>query len=470
MNDVQLLELIAETDLYGFDSPLPESTWSRAVAFREIERRIGMDTRDTMRESQRTDEAATGSAAPGGPRRRWSAAWVAALAFVVVLGIVGAVIAAVNLGGGEDVAAEPEEPRFGIESALETTDAYLVAETSGDLDGALALMTPELREGLGGYVEQLITYQQAAEVIVSVEECAASGDTTEVVVECPRASTSYLDRTVAAPGTESILTVTVTPDGIARIFEAPTESASDPVFDRFQEWMDGTHPQDALLLSSMFAWPSVARAEQAGETVVRYADEYAAYLVANGCSYDTTCTPFGVDGALLTAESYLAAERAGDVDAALALLTAELRAGLGAEIERRLILIPAAGWTRTPEECTGSGDATEVAVECVGRWVDPLYSAVGAAGFETTVTMRVTPEGIAEIFEDATDNPSFVILPFKAWLRGTHPEAVDAVGGFLEWSSVEAADASAAVVLTYADEYAAFLEVNGCAYDEPCTP
>jgi hypothetical protein len=223
--------------------------------------------------------------------RRWSGALVGAAAFVVVLVVVGAVIAAVTLTGDDDVAAPSDEVVFGVESALSTADTYLAAEAGGDLDGALALMTPQLREGLGGYTEQLIAYQDAVELDIANGDCTATGGSSEVLVECMRQSSSYLDRAVGAPGLDSIVTMTVAPEGIARIFEAPAEGSADAVFEWFHQWMIDAYPEDALLLLSMFDWPSVERAQLAGRTIQQYADEYAAYLDANSCRWDEPCVP-----------------------------------------------------------------------------------------------------------------------------------------------------------------------------------
>ena len=108
MNDDQVLEKLSETDLYAADTLMPVSAWSREAALSEIERRTGMDTRDTTSGKETppgvSDERKP-SARPSTPerlmketgRRRWSGALVGAAAFAVVV-IVGVAILLASKG------------------------------------------------------------------------------------------------------------------------------------------------------------------------------------------------------------------------------------------------------------------------------------------------------------------------------------------------------------------------------------
>ncbi len=94
MNDNQLLERLAAANAYGDDSAVPEKVWTRDLALREIERRMGMT--QTTRKTQPTE-------APR-PRRPRLLAAVAAFAAVVAIG--GVVLLAVNLGGDQPPASD----------------------------------------------------------------------------------------------------------------------------------------------------------------------------------------------------------------------------------------------------------------------------------------------------------------------------------------------------------------------------
>lgn len=95
MNDDQLLlEHLAATDACPPKAPLPEEAWTRDVALAEIERRVGMQTRE------RTQQVP--------PEYRTSRGWlVAAAAFIVVLAVGTATLFWLTRGGGPEVVDEP---------------------------------------------------------------------------------------------------------------------------------------------------------------------------------------------------------------------------------------------------------------------------------------------------------------------------------------------------------------------------
>ena len=93
MNDTQLLELVGRANAYTEDAPLPDAVWTRDLALREIDRRIGMQTQQIN----------TPNRAPKPKRRGWL---VAAGAFVVVL-LVGVVFALANTTAETSPATSP---------------------------------------------------------------------------------------------------------------------------------------------------------------------------------------------------------------------------------------------------------------------------------------------------------------------------------------------------------------------------
>jgi hypothetical protein len=95
MNDDQLLlERLSATDVCPAGSALPEEAWSRDVAFAEIERRVGMQTRDQV-ERTRAEPQKT---------RGWL---VAAAAFIAVLVVGTATLFWLTRSGGPEVVDEP---------------------------------------------------------------------------------------------------------------------------------------------------------------------------------------------------------------------------------------------------------------------------------------------------------------------------------------------------------------------------
>jgi hypothetical protein len=92
MNDAQLIEQLAITDMYGDDVVLPE-TMRPDMVLLDIARRMDMDTKERQVEVV-------------APRRRWSGAAIAAVAFAVVI-IIG--VATVLLSNGSGV-GEPVSP------------------------------------------------------------------------------------------------------------------------------------------------------------------------------------------------------------------------------------------------------------------------------------------------------------------------------------------------------------------------
>jgi len=115
MNDIQILKQLADTDAYAPGTAMPSLAWSRKTARSEIERRMGMDTKDTANNTE-TPLGATEQREPATPttvddkptkqtgKRRWSGAVVAAAAFGIVVVIVGAVALLATVESNDAVA------------------------------------------------------------------------------------------------------------------------------------------------------------------------------------------------------------------------------------------------------------------------------------------------------------------------------------------------------------------------------
>ncbi|MCL1588802.1 MAG: hypothetical protein M3092_10295 [Actinomycetia bacterium] len=91
MNDAQLIEQLAITDIYGDDVALPE-TMRPDMVLLDIARRMDMDTKERQVEVV-------------APRRHWNGALIAAAAFalVVIIGLATVLLSSGD-GGGEPVA------------------------------------------------------------------------------------------------------------------------------------------------------------------------------------------------------------------------------------------------------------------------------------------------------------------------------------------------------------------------------
>ena len=112
MNDSQLIERLASTDLYRNDLPLPE-TMRPDVGLLEIARRTDMDT------MERTEQVEVVKP----PRRRWNGPLIAAAAFaaVIVIGLVGALLASTNEGTEPANPTTTEAPPTTVTTEVPTT-------------------------------------------------------------------------------------------------------------------------------------------------------------------------------------------------------------------------------------------------------------------------------------------------------------------------------------------------------------
>jgi len=118
VNDTQLLKRLAEANAHGEQAPLPETIWTNDLALREIERRTGMDSKDTTNRKA-TPPGVTQQIEPSPSpkvterltketgKRRWSGALVGAVAFAVVVIVVGAVVLLASRGSDELGPATP---------------------------------------------------------------------------------------------------------------------------------------------------------------------------------------------------------------------------------------------------------------------------------------------------------------------------------------------------------------------------
>ena len=186
-----------------------------------------------------------------------------------------------------------------VDDATETNDAYFAAYDAGDVTAMMDLFAPDAEILLFGEDELpveahrlLYEWKVAEGTQMLPRDCTASEveDRDAVAVDCEYAQREYLSRAVDGPPVPHTMILVVGPDGIERLDSA----IGDPNFlvysEPFYAWMQAHHPDDAQAVVCC-GWDSVEDAQQSGELVAQYADEWAAWLEDNpSCTWrDTHC-------------------------------------------------------------------------------------------------------------------------------------------------------------------------------------
>jgi len=181
---------------------------------------------------------------------------------------------------------------------------------------------------------------------------------------------------------------------------------------------------------------------------------------------------FGSAQALSVVDAYFAANGAGDFAALRALFTldADLSSGMIGEDEMVFAWNVAQGTTLSARECAAAEPSTEDAVIVICTFLnhDAVVQAVDGPPVPIRLALTITPDGIGKE-SGSFGKPDFntVANPLDIWMKENHPEDVRAVG-FGNWTSIEEAEQNGALFAQYAAEWAAYLEANGCEYDEGC--
>jgi hypothetical protein len=197
--------------------------------------------------------------------------------------------------------------------------------------------------------------------------------------------------------------------------------------------------------------------------------------------------PFGAESSSAIVDDYFAAFEAGDVDALIALFTpgtdpahsfcfaetgrspdCQASGGDSLEsLEQLLAYKSAAGTVFIDPSCApDTTSPTEVSLRCEYVEHPGVAQAVDGPTVPIVATFVVSPDGIHSITRQV--GARYVYEPhFDAWLRLNHPEDLDGVG-CCGWDSVEDARQSGLLAAQYAQEWAAFLDDNGCVYNLTC--
>ncbi|MGB7861229.1 MAG: hypothetical protein WBM90_12080 [Acidimicrobiia bacterium] len=184
-------------------------------------------------------------------------------------------------------------------------------------------------------------------------------------------------------------------------------------------------------------------------------------------------------GAVRVANDYFDAFNAGDDEAAAALLTSEVAATDtwgSINVVGELASFTAQGAQYRSVACAVSPQqpADGTSVTCDHETLDALTRAVDAVPIPTTTTFTVTPSGIAELhFGYGSPDFTHVGFQFQRWLADNRPDV-----GCLAWyggdescpelETLEEQREEGRLVAQYAQEWAAYLEENGCGYLDGC--
>ncbi len=207
-------------------------------------------------------------------------------------------------------------------------------------------------------------------------------------------------------------------------------------------------------------------------------------------STTTTVPPVSSQDALPATDAYFAAFNAGDADAVLALLTTDgsftERFGSGdqasdLDVADELAFFTGQGTLFKSPSCAVTEDqpVEGTTLSCDYETLDALTQAVDALPVPTTATFTVTPLGISEIhvtYAPEPGQPDFEHVggKFISWMAFNRFEVtclawyVSRSTSCVDSTSVQETREVGLMVARYAEEWAAYLDENGCGYLDGC--
>ena len=139
------------------------------------------------------------------------------------------------------------------------------------------------------------------------------------------------------------------------------------------------------------------------------------------------------------------------------------------EWEQALAWEVAQGTVLSPPDCTVTMETAEsVFVSCIHGQLDALTQAVDGPPVPIDPRLIITPDDIGNS-EFSFGQPDFNTVgdPFDEWILENHPEDAEKLE-FGNWTSIEEAEENGILTAQYAQEWGAYLEVNGYTYNEAC--
>ncbi|MGI9605109.1 MAG: hypothetical protein ACR2P0_03125 [Acidimicrobiales bacterium] len=281
---------------------------------------------------------------------------------------------------------------------------------------------------------------------------------------------------------------------------SPSSTAWETIRSRFDEQADKSDvevimvsTQETIQKNRSARWGTLIAAAAAIVVVV------GVVLAANNDDSNTASAPMS-EIALTTADDYFDAYNAGDADALLGLLTEDaviddnfsIQPDDRAEWELLMVWFLAQGSELTTPECrvTDEVPGTSATVSCRTTEINAVIRASQSPPVKAIITLDVTPAGItrrditygADDFGEldvrfdqlqaagTADDPVVDFrhssARFENWLTLERPEAVDARFGFA--ANREEAERTGIARAALAQEWADFLEANGCTYLDNC--
>lgn len=183
-----------------------------------------------------------------------------------------------------------------------------------------------------------------------------------------------------------------------------------------------------------------------------------------------------VEEALIVTDRYWAAYDTGDFVTLATLFPADAvterfsRSEFFAWLEQYRAWGIAEGNRQTARECNAAATSvgTSISVSCTYEDLSVLHEAVGAPPVRITINMSIGADGIRSYF--FSPSPFYVIGPFLLWMEEHHPGVApsgDATVPITLSNSVEEAELFGRIRAEYAEEWAAYLDANGCSYSDP---
>lgn len=415
-------------------------------------------------------------------QRDWWRGPVGAVAAVLAVVVVG-IVAFLAFRGDAEEAANSTTTSIGAAEGFTAQDAvavaneYFTAFNRGDVKAVSSLLAPDAVIGFAWgaiSVEQFewfTLWSFASEATGTPVACQSLNATDDLVtVRCEHTRQELVGQLVDGPPVATSWTASIGSEGITLIrelFTEPDYSASNALFHR---WIKATHPDDAAVVECC-EFESDTQATEYGERHAELAREWAAFLTGNGCVYDEPCT--SVADATATAEAFVGALVAGDMDEAEEALDANANVIGGFDaLERTALWNVAQQTTTSPISCAPIAEPITQPVEltCAHTERQLVSELVDGPSADITFEIHVGAAGITHV-DDTTVDDAFAIIntPFHRWVAAEFPgdeRIIDCCG----WTSAEAAIAAGELRARYAQLYAAYLEDNGCTFDQPCEP
>ena len=126
----------------------------------------------------------------------------------------------------------------------------------------------------------------------------------------------------------------------------------------------------------------------------------------------------------------------------------------------------------TDRTCEAPPDSSDIGVTCTMNYQTALGRAAGAAPIELITMASISSQGDITFFNErlsASGEVDALIAYFEDWVSAEHPEDAEVVV-FGRWESIEQATRGGELRAQYVNEYADYLEANGCSFAAPCVP